>query len=124
MRFVIEVLIIGGSFSGFLEDSCSDTVFSAPVVTMSMPVVLRGAKELRVTADFGGILTAADIGTCLVNFLAVYEVLFEICLLRLFTYWNSMSWVVDSTEVLFTAQLYPASALHKISICYPPRYSQ
>jgi hypothetical protein len=42
--------------------------------------------------------------------LAVCEVLLETCLLHLFTSWKS-SWVVDSTEVLFTAPLYPSYAL-------------
>jgi hypothetical protein len=42
--------------------------------------------------------------------LAVCEVLLGICLLRLFTLCKS-SWVVDSTEVLFTTPLCPACAL-------------
>jgi hypothetical protein len=31
--------------------------------------------------------------------------------LRLFTFWKSSSWAVDSTVVLFTALLWPACAL-------------
>jgi hypothetical protein len=46
-------------------------VFSAPVVSVSMSIVLRGAKKLRVNTAFGGSLTAADVGTDLVDFLAV-----------------------------------------------------
>jgi hypothetical protein len=42
--------------------------------------------------------------------LAVSEVSLEICLLHLFTSWKS-SWVINSTEVLFTAPLHPACAL-------------
>jgi hypothetical protein len=43
-----------------------------------MSVVLRGLKKLRVNTAIGGILSAADVGTGLVDFLAVYEVLLEI----------------------------------------------
>jgi hypothetical protein len=41
--------------------------------------------RLRVNTAFGGSLTAADVGTGLVDFLAVCEVLLEIFLLCLFT---------------------------------------
>jgi hypothetical protein len=43
--------------------------------------------------------------------LAVCKVLLETCLLHLFTSQQSLSWAVDSTEVLFTASLCPACAL-------------
>jgi hypothetical protein len=70
MEFVVEVIIIGGGLPGFLGGS----VFSAPVVSLSMSVVLRGAKKLPVNTAFGGSLTAADVGTDLIDFLAVFEV--------------------------------------------------
>jgi hypothetical protein len=53
-----------------------------------MSVVLRGAKKLRVNTDFGGSIATADVGTGLVDFLAVCEELLEICLLHLFTSWK------------------------------------
>jgi hypothetical protein len=43
--------------------------------------------------------------------LAVCKVLLEICLLCLFTVWKSLFRVIDSTEVLFTAPVYPSGAL-------------
>jgi hypothetical protein len=55
----------------FLGASCSGTVFSAPVVSVSMSLVLRGAKKLRVDTAFGGSLRAVDIEIDLVDFLAV-----------------------------------------------------
>jgi hypothetical protein len=54
-------------------------------VSVSMPVVLRGAKKLRVDAAFGGNMKAADIGTVLVEFLADCEVSSELRHLRFFT---------------------------------------
>jgi hypothetical protein len=60
-------------------------VFSAPVVSVSMSVVQRGAKNLRVETDFGGSSTGSDVATGLVELLVVCEVLLEMCLLRLFT---------------------------------------
>jgi hypothetical protein len=83
MRFAVEVIIIGG-LPDLLGDSYSSSMFSASVVSMSMSGVLRGAKKLQINTDFGGSLTAADIGTGLVYFLAVCKVLLEVCLLRLF----------------------------------------
>jgi hypothetical protein len=77
----------------------------APVVSVSMSVVLRRAKKLRVNTAFGGCLTAVGIGTDLVDFLAVSEVPLEVCLLPLCTFWKSSSWAVDSNECLFTAAL-------------------
>jgi hypothetical protein len=65
-------------------------VFFASLVSMSILIVLRGVKKLWVNTAFGGILTVLDVGTCLVDFLAVCEVL-EIYLLRLFTSWKSSS---------------------------------
>jgi hypothetical protein len=55
-----------------------------PVVSVSMSVVVRGVKKLRVNTAFGGTLTPADVGTDLTDFLVVCEVLLEICLLRLY----------------------------------------
>jgi hypothetical protein len=46
MRFVVEVIIIGGGLSGFLGVSYSGNAFSAAVVSMSVSVALRGAKKL------------------------------------------------------------------------------
>jgi hypothetical protein len=71
IKFVVEVITIGGGLPDFLGVSCSGSVFSAPVVSVSMSVVLRGAKKLRVDTAFGGSLTAADVGTDLVDFLTV-----------------------------------------------------
>jgi hypothetical protein len=75
MRFVIKVVSIGGGPPDFLGASCSSSVFSAPEVFVSISVVLRGAKNLQVNADFGGNLTAADDGTGLVDLLAVCDFL-------------------------------------------------
>jgi hypothetical protein len=76
-----------------------------------MSVALRGAKKLQVNISFCGSLRAADFGTALVDFLAVCDVLLEIYYLRLVTSWKSSNWAADSTEVQFTARLYPARAL-------------
>jgi hypothetical protein len=46
MRFVVEGMTIGGGLPGFLGASYSSTVFSAPVVSISISVVLRGVKKL------------------------------------------------------------------------------
>jgi hypothetical protein len=89
MRFVVEVIIFGGGLPDFQGASCSGSAFSAPVVSVSMSLVLRGSKKLRVDTALGGSLTAVDIVTDLVDFLAVCEVSLEICLLRLFTFWKS-----------------------------------
>jgi hypothetical protein len=53
-------------------------VFSASLVSVSMSVVLRGAKKLQVNTDFGGSLTVVDVGTGLVAFLALCEELLEL----------------------------------------------
>jgi hypothetical protein len=74
MRFVVDVITISGSLPGFLGASCSGSVFSALAVSVSMSVVLLGAKNLQVNTAIGGSLTAADAGTGLVDFLAVNEV--------------------------------------------------
>jgi hypothetical protein len=47
---------------------------SAPVDSLFMSVVLRGAKKLRVNTAFGGSLIAAVVGTGLVHILALCEV--------------------------------------------------
>jgi hypothetical protein len=59
MRFVVEVIIIDGGLPDFLGASCSGSVYSAPAVSVSMSVVLRDAKKLRLITAFGGSLTAA-----------------------------------------------------------------
>jgi hypothetical protein len=74
-KFEVEVIPVGGDLPGVLEGSCSGSVFSAPVVSVSISVVLRGAKKLRADIAFGGILKTADVGTGLVDFFAVFEVL-------------------------------------------------
>jgi hypothetical protein len=70
MRFVVEVITIVGDLPEFLGASSFGSAFSAPVVSVFMSVVLKGAKKLRVNADFGGILAAADVGTGLIDFLS------------------------------------------------------
>jgi hypothetical protein len=52
MRFVKEVSVIGGSLLDFLGASCSSSVFASSTVSVSMPVVLRVAKKLRVNTAF------------------------------------------------------------------------
>jgi hypothetical protein len=94
MRFVAKIIIIGAGLPGFLGASFSGSVFSVPVLSVSMSVVLRSAKKVQVNTAFGGSLTAADVGTDLVDFLAVCEVLLEIYLLHLITSWKSSSWAI------------------------------
>jgi hypothetical protein len=74
MRFEVEVIIIGGGLPDFLGASCFGSAFSAPVVSVSMSLILRGAKKLRVIAASVGSLKAADFGTDVVDSWAVYEV--------------------------------------------------
>jgi hypothetical protein len=88
---MVEVITTGGGLPGFLGASFSCSVFSTPVISVPMSVVLRGAKKLQVKIAFGGSLVAVDVGTGLGEFLAVCEVSLEICLLRLFTSWKSSS---------------------------------
>jgi hypothetical protein len=68
-------IITGGGLPSFLGAPCTGGVFSAPVVTVSMSMVMRGAKKLRVNSAFGSTLTSADVGASFVDFLAVCEVL-------------------------------------------------
>jgi hypothetical protein len=51
----------------FLGAYNSGSVFSATVVSVSMSVVLRGAKKLRLKTDFGGSSSAAGVGAGLLN---------------------------------------------------------
>jgi hypothetical protein len=84
-----------------------------------MPVVLRGAKKLRVDTAFWGSMKATDIGTVLVEFLADCEVSSELRLFRYFTSQKSSSWAVDSGEVLFNESLcfaYALTAFSSISV--------
>jgi hypothetical protein len=94
MRFVVEVITIGGGLTYFLGVSYSGRVLSAPAVSVSMTVVLRGAKKLRFDTAFGGSLTAADVGTHSVEFLADCDVSLELCLLHFFTSREPSSWEV------------------------------
>lgn len=57
------------------------SVFSAPMVSVTMSVVLRGVKKLRVNIACGGSLIAVDAGTGVVDFLAVCKVPLGICFL-------------------------------------------
>jgi hypothetical protein len=63
MSFVTEVIIVDDVVPNYLGASCSGSVFSAPVVSVSMSEVVRGVKKLQVNIAFGGRLTAADVGT-------------------------------------------------------------
>jgi hypothetical protein len=67
MRFEVEVITIRGSLPDFLGASCSDRAFSAPVVSMPMSLILRGAKKLQVGTAFVFCLTAVNIWTDLVT---------------------------------------------------------
>jgi hypothetical protein len=78
MRFVIEVITIGGGLPDYLRAFCSGSAFSAPVASVSVSLILRGAENLRVNTAFGGNLTAADIVTGLLEFLAVCKLLLGI----------------------------------------------
>jgi hypothetical protein len=74
MRFVAEVITTDGGRPDFLEASCSSIGFSAPAVSVSVSLVLKGAKKFRVITGFIGTLTVADFGNNTVDFLAVCEV--------------------------------------------------
>jgi hypothetical protein len=63
MRFVVDVITICGGLPDFLGASCSASSFSTSVVSVSMSLVRRGTKNLRVNIAFGGSLTTVDIGT-------------------------------------------------------------
>jgi hypothetical protein len=63
MKFVIEIIVIAGGLPDFLGAFSSSGIFSVPVVSMSMSLVLRGAKKLRVGTAFGDIFTAATTAT-------------------------------------------------------------
>jgi hypothetical protein len=62
MKFVVEVITIVGGVPGFMGASSSGSVFFGPVVSVSMSVVLRGAKKLLVNTAFGGSLKAVVLG--------------------------------------------------------------
>jgi hypothetical protein len=74
MRFVVEVITIGGGLPDFLGASFSGRVLCVSVDSVSMSLVLRGAKKLRVITAFVGSLPVADFGADIVDFLAVCEV--------------------------------------------------
>jgi hypothetical protein len=88
---------------------------SAPAVSVSMSVALRGAKKLRADTDFGGILTVTNVETLLVDFLADCEVSLELCLLRFFISRKSSFWAFDYDEILFAAPLWFGCALTAFS---------
>jgi hypothetical protein len=111
MRFEAEVIVIDGCLPDFLGASCSDRVFYASIVSMSMLVFLRGAKNLRINTSFGGSLTAVDVGTDLVHSLAVCDVSLELCFLCFYNSRKSLSCAIGSNEVLLAAPLCPAYAL-------------
>jgi hypothetical protein len=118
----LDVITIGGGLLGVLGVSCSGTVFSVPVVSVFMSVVVRDEKRLRVITAFGGSWRPVDAGTGLVDFLAVCEVLLDICFWRLFTAWKSSSWAVNPTEVFHYITL-PCLCTHlrgclQFSQCY------
>jgi hypothetical protein len=79
MRFVVEVITTVGGLPEFLGASFSGKVFSAPVVSVSMSLVLRGAKKLRLITALVGSLPAANFEVDIVDFLAVSEASLEIC---------------------------------------------
>jgi hypothetical protein len=79
MWFVVDVTTTGGGLPNVMGVSCSGSAFSAPLVSVSMPVVLRGVKKLRGNTDLGGSLIAEDVVTGLVDFLAVCEVYYASC---------------------------------------------
>jgi hypothetical protein len=62
MNFLIEVIIIEGCLRNLLGASCLGSRLSASVVSVSISVVLRGKKILLFKTDFGGSLSAADVG--------------------------------------------------------------
>jgi hypothetical protein len=71
MRFVVEVITIGGGLPDFLGASFSGRVFSVSVDSVSMSLVLRSAKKLRVGTVLVDNLPAADFGAHIVDSLAV-----------------------------------------------------
>jgi hypothetical protein len=74
IKFVVEVITIGGGLPDFLGASCSGSVFSAPVVPVSMSLVLRGSTKFRVIIALIGSLTVVSFGTDTIDVLAFYEV--------------------------------------------------
>jgi hypothetical protein len=84
MRYMIKVVSIDGGLPYYLGGSCSGTMPSAPVVSVSMSVVPRGEKKLRVNTALCESLTAAHVGSGLAEILAVCEVSLEICLSSFF----------------------------------------
>jgi hypothetical protein len=48
MRFVVKLISTGDGLPSFLRASCSGSVSSTLVVSVSMSVVLRGAQKFRV----------------------------------------------------------------------------
>jgi hypothetical protein len=96
MRFVAEIMTIGGGLPDFLGASCSS----------SLHVHVSSSERCEEVA-FGGSLTVAVVATVLVDFLAVCEVSIEMCLLvSLFPGSHR-----PGPLVLFIARLFPACAL-------------
>jgi hypothetical protein len=84
MRFVVEAIYIGGGLPELLGASCSGSALSAPVVSVSMSIVLRSAKKSQVDIALGDNLTTADVGTSLADFLAVCEIPLDMPLASLY----------------------------------------
>jgi hypothetical protein len=63
MRFVVEVITVGGGLLDFLGASCSSSVLSAPVVSVSMSVLLRGPKLTNVTESESYVTTDSQSAT-------------------------------------------------------------
>jgi hypothetical protein len=149
MRFVVKAIIIGGVLPGFLGASCSGSAFFAPADSVSVSVVLRGAKKLRVNTTFRGSLTTAVVGTGLVDFLAVCEryvstvslgpgsrhpgpfiplrfffhcAIFSACALIFKTAFSSFSVTMYIPKGALKNGL-PCTALQNF-LCSPPHYSQ
>jgi hypothetical protein len=84
MRFVVEVITVGGGLPDFLGASFSSRVLSVSEDSVSMSLVLRGAKKLRVITVLVGSLPAADFGADVIDFLSVCEVSLEIYRVNVF----------------------------------------
>jgi hypothetical protein len=72
-RFGANEICCRSHLPNFLGTTCSSSAFSAPAVSVSMPVVLRGAKKLLVNTAIVGRLKAADVGICLDDFFPSVE---------------------------------------------------
>jgi hypothetical protein len=71
MRFAVKFITTGSGLPEFLGVSCSGSTLCVSVVSVTMSLVLRGVKKLRINNVFGGSLTSVDVGNDLVDFLSV-----------------------------------------------------